>query len=93
MTTVRTVQYIYVVNDQYALEQCAVVPLFVLTTAHVGSFHSPDVGATQVTRLHHVHLVRAEPVIQWTVRLWKKMCRQFTGMQKREIFKIKDRDV
>lgn len=57
--------------------------LFALTTAHVGSFHSPDVGATQVTRLHHVHLVCAEPVIQRTIRLWRKMCRQFTGMQKK----------
>lgn len=64
---------------------CSVITLqsFALTTAHVGSFHPPDVGATQVTRLHHVHLVCAEAVIKRTIRLWRKKIPtgQFTGMQ------------
>lgn len=43
--------------------------LNVLTAAHIGFLHSPDVGATQVTGLHNADLVRAEPVIQRTSEL------------------------
>lgn len=43
-----------------------------LTAAHVGFLHSPDVGATQVTGLHNADLVRAEPVIQRTIKLLSK---------------------
>lgn len=43
-----------------------------LTAAHVGFLHSPDVGATKVTGLHNADLVRAEPVIQRTIKLLSK---------------------
>lgn len=46
--------------------------LVVLTAAHEGLLHSPNVGATQVTGLHNADLVRAETVIQRSTELLRR---------------------
>lgn len=68
--------------------------LNVLTAAHVGFLHSPDIGATQVTGLHNADLVRAEPVIQRTSELLRtcadsvKPCVNANILIKVEIFSL-----
>lgn len=42
---------------------------FILTAAHVGLLHAPDVRSTLVTRLHDVDLVVDETVIQGALDL------------------------
>lgn len=41
----------------------------ILTAAHIGFLHHPDVGGALVTRLHYVHLEVTEHMVQLTLRL------------------------
>ena len=40
-----------------------------LTATHAGFLHAPYIGGALVTRLHDVHLVGGEHVVQWALHL------------------------
>lgn len=51
------------------INQTEELKAFILTAAHVGPLHAPDVRSTLVTRLHDVDLVVDETVIQGALDL------------------------
>lgn len=59
--------------------------LAVLTAAHVGFLHSPNVGATQVTGLHNADLVGAEAVIQRATELLRRRTNGYSHVEKQTL--------
>lgn len=57
---------------------------FILTAAHVGLLHAPDVRSTLVTRLHDVDLVVDETVIQGALDLTGEFLIRHLNMHKKK---------